>query len=36
MNTKSYDARSVASPVDSFSLQRRDPPPDDLLIEVQY
>jgi hypothetical protein len=20
----------------SFSLQRRDPPPDDLLIEVQY
>ena len=36
MNTKSYAARSAASPVASFSLQRRDPLPDDLLIEARY
>ena len=36
MNTKSYAARSAASPVAFFSLQRRDPLPDDFLIEVRY
>ena len=36
MNTKSYAARSLASPVAFFSLQHRDPLPDDLLIDVRY
>ena len=36
MKTKSYAARSAASPLVSFSLQRRDPLPNDFPIEVRY
>jgi hypothetical protein len=36
MKTKSYAARSAALPLVSFSLQRRNPLPDDFPIEVRY
>jgi hypothetical protein len=36
MNTKSYEARNAASPPAFFSLQHRDPLPDDLLIDVRF
>ena len=36
MKTKSYAARSAASPLIFFSLQRRDLLLDDFLIKVRY
>ena len=36
MSTRSYAAQTATSPLAPFSLQRRDPLPNDVLIEILY
>ena len=36
MSTKSYAAQTATSPLAPFSLQRRDPLPKDVLIDILY
>lgn len=36
IKTKAYAAQSASSPLQSYSFERRDPRPDDVVIEIQY
>jgi uncharacterized zinc-type alcohol dehydrogenase-like protein len=36
IQTKGYAAQSATSPLQPFSFQRRDPKPDDIVIEIGY
>lgn len=36
MSTKAYAAQSASSPIAPFSIQRREPAPDDVVIDILY
>lgn len=36
IKTKGYAAHSATSPLESFAFERRDPKPDDVVIEIAY
>lgn len=36
INAKGYAAHSATAPLEAFSFERRDPRPDDVLIEIAY